>query len=247
MLRDGGFLFSATAGRLWAIAFHCKALLNLIMSGFEAMRGNGTREGVAEPGSMGKRRDHVCGERGQVALRDRPSKTYQRIDLRNRCHPRTYGRRIVFRSTECRLGASVETGEETMTIIRADCQEPSDLSPSAAANDSLRPHLGSAMLKTVACFSLAVAIAASPTAAHAVSGASSSWGSYGAGPTIPTQALSPFDRAWNQSHESQNEAIAGSQWLREHHAGGTTTSLGPMVTDRSPRTNPRHLWHRWYR
>ena len=137
-----------------------------------------------------------------------------------------------------------------MIIIGADCHEPGDhriLSPPAGADDSLRPHLGSAMLKTIACFGLAVGIAASPTAAHAVSGASSSWGSYGAGPTIPTQALSPFDRAWNQSRESQNEAIAGSQWLREHPSGGTT-SLGPMVTDRSPRTNPRrYLWHRWYR
>jgi hypothetical protein len=164
--------------------------------------------------------------------------------------PQTYGSRIVFRSTERILCISIETGEESMMIIWAECHEPGDLGvPSPpAANDSLRPHLGSAMLKTIACFSLAFAIAASPTAAHAVSGASSSWGSYGAGPTVPTQALSPFDRAWNQSHESQNEAIAGSQWLREHHAGGTTASLGPMVPDRSPGANPRrYLWHRWYR
>ena len=112
----------------------------------------------------------------------------------------------------------------------------------------LRQHSGGAMLKTIACFGLAVAIAASPTAAHAVSGASSSYGSYGAGPTIPTQALTPFDRAWNKSRESQNEAIAGSQWLREHHAGGTTTFLGPMIPNRSPMASPRrYLWHRWYR
>jgi hypothetical protein len=125
-----------------------------------------------------------------------------------------------------------------MTIIEADYHETSDyriLSPLAEADRPLRPELGSAMLKSMACLGLAAAIAASPTAAHAVSGTSSSWGSYGAGPTIPTQALSPFDRAWNQSRESQNEAIAGSQWPSEHHAGGT-------------RANPRgYLSHRWYR
>ena len=125
-----------------------------------------------------------------------------------------------------------------MTIIEADYHDTGDhqiLSPLAEPDRPLRPELGSAMLKSMACFGLAAAITASPTAAHAVSGTSSSWGSYGAGPTIPTQALSPFDRAWNQSHESQNEAIAGSQWPSEHHAGGT-------------RANPRrYLWHRWYR
>ena len=72
------------------------------------------------------------------------------------------------------------------------------------------------MLKTIACFGLAVAIAASPTAALAANGDSSSWGSWGTRPTIPTQELTPFDRSWNQSHEAQNEAIAGSEWLREH-------------------------------
>jgi hypothetical protein len=125
-----------------------------------------------------------------------------------------------------------------MTIIEADYHDTGDhriLSLLEEPDRPLRPELGGAMLKSMACFGLAVAIAALPTAAHAVSGTSSSWGSYGAGPTIPTQALSPFDRAWNQSHESQNEAIAGSQWPSEHHAGGT-------------RANPRrYLWHRWYR
>jgi hypothetical protein len=125
-----------------------------------------------------------------------------------------------------------------MTIIQADYHDTGDhriLSPVAEPDRPVCPELGRDMLKSMACFGLAVAIAASPTAAHAVSGTSSSWGSSGAGPTIPTQALSPFDRAWNQSHESQNEAIAGSQWPSEHHAGGT-------------RANPRrYLSHRWYR
>lgn len=107
----------------------------------------------------------------------------------------------------------------------------------------LRPHSGSAMLKTFACFGLAVAIAA-PTAAHAVSGASSSYGSYGTGPTIPTQALTPFDRAWNEGNEAQNEAIYNSEWLRKH-TGRTDTFLDPMHPNRPPRANPRrYLPHR---
>ncbi len=75
------------------------------------------------------------------------------------------------------------------------------------------------MLKNIARFGLAVGIAASPTVALAQTGTSSSWGSYGSGPTIPTQALTPFDRAWNEDHEAQSEAAAGANWVRKH-AGG---------------------------
>jgi hypothetical protein len=72
------------------------------------------------------------------------------------------------------------------------------------------------MLKAIACFGLAVAIVASPAVALAQSGTSSSWGSYGSGQTIPTQSLSPFDRAWNEDHQAQSEAAAGANWVRKH-------------------------------
>ena len=37
------------------------------------------------------------------------------------------------------------------------------------------------------------------------------------GQQIPTQALTPRDRQWNFDHQGENQAIAGSEWLREHH------------------------------
>jgi hypothetical protein len=76
------------------------------------------------------------------------------------------------------------------------------------------------MLKIVACIGLAAVIAVSPAVAFAQTGTSSSWGSYGLGQQIPTQALTPKDRAWNFDHQAENQAIAGSEWLREHSRTG---------------------------
>jgi len=64
-----------------------------------------------------------------------------------------------------------------MTKIETDYHDTGDhriLSPLAEPDRPLRPELGSAMLKSMACFGLAAAITAAPTAAHAVSGTSSS-------------------------------------------------------------------------
>jgi hypothetical protein len=74
------------------------------------------------------------------------------------------------------------------------------------------------MLKKFACFGLAAAIAASPAVAQ--TGTSSSWGSYGSGQTIPTQSLTPLDRYYNYTHEAENRAIAGAEWVRQHSATG---------------------------
>ncbi|MBV8105792.1 MAG: hypothetical protein JO223_14435 [Hyphomicrobiales bacterium] len=78
------------------------------------------------------------------------------------------------------------------------------------------------MLRTIGLIGLAAAavIAASSAAALAQTGTSSSWGSYGLGQQIPTQALTPRDRAWNFDHQAENQAIAGSEWLREHSGTG---------------------------
>lgn len=74
------------------------------------------------------------------------------------------------------------------------------------------------MLKTIAMIGLAAALAMPSASAFAVSGTSSSYGSDGYGPTIPTQSLTPFDRAWNHSNESKMRARAGAAWVR-HHGG----------------------------
>ncbi len=72
------------------------------------------------------------------------------------------------------------------------------------------------MLKTIALIGLGAALALPPVPASAATGTSSSYGSYGSGQTIPTQALTPFDRSWNHAHEAEDRSIAGSEWLREH-------------------------------
>ena len=72
------------------------------------------------------------------------------------------------------------------------------------------------MLKTISRLGLAAAIAVTPAVALAQTGTSSSYGSYGSGPQIPTQSLTPFDRSWNHFNESKDRAIAGSASILRH-------------------------------
>ena len=65
------------------------------------------------------------------------------------------------------------------------------------------------VFKTIALIGLSAALALPPVAASAQTGTSSSWGSYGYGQQIPTQALTPRDRQWNFDHQGENQAIAG--------------------------------------
>ena len=74
--------------------------------------------------------------------------------------------------------------------------------------------------KAIALGGLGAALALFSVTASAQTGTSSSWGSYGYGPQIPTQALSPFDREWNHDNEAANEARAGAEWIREHSLAG---------------------------
>jgi hypothetical protein len=65
---------------------------------------------------------------------------------------------------------------------------------------------------------LAATLALPSASAFAVSGNSSSYGTEGYGPTVPTQSLTPFQRSWNHADESKERARAGAAWLR-HHRG----------------------------
>jgi hypothetical protein len=67
---------------------------------------------------------------------------------------------------------------------------------------------------------LVAVLALLPSAALAQQGTSSSYGSEGWGPRIPTEALTPRDRDWNHGHEAQYRSEAGAEWLREHSQGG---------------------------
>ena len=72
------------------------------------------------------------------------------------------------------------------------------------------------MRKMIALIALGAAVALSPAAALAEQGTSSSWGTVGAGPHIPTQSLTPFDRAWNHANQSKYQAYDSAEWLRQH-------------------------------
>ena len=82
--------------------------------------------------------------------------------------------------------------------------------------------VGIMMFKAIAIAlgGLVAALALLTVAASAQTGTSSSWGSYGRGQQIPTQALTPFDRSWNHDHEAQYQAEAGAEWLRQHSGAG---------------------------
>ena len=72
------------------------------------------------------------------------------------------------------------------------------------------------MRKTVTLIAVGAALALAPAAALAQQGTSSSWGTVGAGPHIPTQSLTPFDRAWNHANQSKYQAYDSAKWLRQH-------------------------------
>ena len=72
------------------------------------------------------------------------------------------------------------------------------------------------MRKTIALIAFGAAIALVPAVALAEQGDSSSWGTLGWGPHIPTQALTPFDRAWNHANQSKYQAQDSAEWLRQH-------------------------------
>ena len=72
------------------------------------------------------------------------------------------------------------------------------------------------MVKTLALIAFGAALALAPAAALAEQGTSSSYGSVGWGPHIPTQSLTPFDRSWNHANESKERARDGAEWIRQH-------------------------------
>jgi hypothetical protein len=75
------------------------------------------------------------------------------------------------------------------------------------------------MLKASVLIGVAAGLALLSGAALAEQGDSSSYGSVGAGPVIPTQSLSRFDRAWNHANQSKYQAYDSAEWLRQHGKG----------------------------
>ena len=72
------------------------------------------------------------------------------------------------------------------------------------------------MLKPFFFVLLATALWTAPGAGFAQSGDSSSFGTVGQGPVLPTISLTPRDRWWNFNQTPLWQAEAGSEWLRTH-------------------------------
>ena len=75
------------------------------------------------------------------------------------------------------------------------------------------------MIKAASFIGLAVALAISSSAALAEQGNSTAWGTVGWGPVIPTQSLTPQERAWNNDNETLYNAGNSAEWVREHGKG----------------------------
>ena len=75
------------------------------------------------------------------------------------------------------------------------------------------------MIKAASFIGLAVALAISSSAALAEQGNSTAWGTVGWGPVIPTQSLTPKQRAWNNDNLPLYHAGDSSEWLRQHGKG----------------------------
>ena len=92
--------------------------------------------------------------------------------------------------------------------------ERSDGSMKTARVKRTRP-----MFKATSFVGLAAVLALMSSAAFAEQGNSSSWGSYGWGPVIPTQSLTPRDRQYNFDNQALYEAgrqrrMASPTWER---------------------------------
>jgi hypothetical protein len=72
------------------------------------------------------------------------------------------------------------------------------------------------MSKTLSAVALSVGLAFLSGTAFAQQGNSSSWGTWGSGPVVPTQTLTNFDRAWNNDNQSKYQAYNSAEWLRQH-------------------------------
>jgi len=75
------------------------------------------------------------------------------------------------------------------------------------------------MFKTIAMIGFGAALALLPAAAFAEQGTSSSYGTVGWGPVIPTQSLTPRDRAWNHDNQARYQSEDSAEYLRVHGKG----------------------------
>ena len=82
------------------------------------------------------------------------------------------------------------------------------------------------MFKAFCLIGLVAAFTLPPAVAFALSGATSSWGSRGDGPVVPTIELTPWDRAWNVHNQARYDAEAGAEWIRTHRTAPFPSPFG---------------------
>ncbi|HEY1863243.1 MAG TPA: hypothetical protein VGG77_06035 [Roseiarcus sp.] len=75
------------------------------------------------------------------------------------------------------------------------------------------------MFKTLSAIGLVAGLALLSSAALAEQGDSSAWGTVGWGPVIPTQSLTPKQRAWNHDNQPLYQSGDSAEWLRQHRTG----------------------------
>jgi hypothetical protein len=75
------------------------------------------------------------------------------------------------------------------------------------------------MFKAASVIGLVAGLALLSHAAFAQQGDTSSWGTVGWGPVIPTQSLTPKERQWNFDNQARYEAENSAEWLRVHGKG----------------------------
>lgn len=75
------------------------------------------------------------------------------------------------------------------------------------------------MFKAASIIGFAAGLALLSSAALAQQGTSSSWGSVGWGPVIPTQSLTPRQRQWNFDNQAKYEAQDSAEYLRRRGLG----------------------------
>jgi hypothetical protein len=75
------------------------------------------------------------------------------------------------------------------------------------------------MSKTIAIIGLGAVLAFPSAAALAQQGTSSSYGSVGWGPVIPTQSLTNKERAWNHDNQARYQSEDAAEYLRTHGKG----------------------------
>ena len=75
------------------------------------------------------------------------------------------------------------------------------------------------MMKATSLVAFAAGFAVLSGAALAEQGNSTAWGTVGWGPVIPTQSLTPRERAWNNDNLPLYHAGDSSEWLRQHGKG----------------------------